>query len=336
MKKIYLLIVVMAIACSINAQVTLTKVFNEPVLGDVNTKQIYDSVGIVPKTTGANKIWDFSSFTMNSSVEVSDFISTSSTPNGSSYSNATFVEDYGSGNYSYMKVDPISYQLLGIETPSYKLNFTSNTAVEFVWPIAMGYTHTDAFSGTANANNMNGTVSGNISTVASGTGTLIIPGGATFTGVLQIKMTLAANASFLLGFATANIRLVEYSYYEASRKFPLLTVMYTNVSGAATSKSAGIKFNAAIVGINDLNFDASFNIFPNPAKDNFNVTLSNQHQAYCDVEIIDATGQRAKVINLGNDIEISENISISNLASGMYFIKTTLGDKVSVRKFIKE
>ena len=332
----YLLIVVMAIACSINAQVTLTKAFNEPVLGDVNTKQIYDSAGIVPKTTGANKMWDFSSFTMNSSVEVSDFISTSSTPNGSSYSNATFVEDYGSGNYSYMKVDPISYQLLGIETPSYKLNFTSNTAVEFVWPIAMGYTHTDAFSGTANANNMNGTVSGNISTVASGTGTLIIPGGATFTGVLQIKMTLVANASFLLGFATANIRLVEYSYYEASRKFPLLTVMYTNVSGAATSKSAGIKFNAAIVGINDLNFDASFTIFPNPAKDGVNVKLHNASNARCMIEIINPLGQIVQSTNLGTDTEISKDISISDLPSGIYFVRTTLGDKASVRKLIKE
>jgi SLT domain-containing protein len=47
-------------------------------------------------------------------------------------------------------------------------------------------------------------------------------------------------------------------------------------------------------------------------------------------------GQTLQFVNLANEVNISNDISVSNLASGMYLVKTTLGDKVSVRKLIKE
>ena len=175
MKKIYLLMIVLAIACSMDAQVTLTKAFNEPILGNVNTKQLYDSVGLVPKNIGANQVWDFSAFTIKSSTETSNYIAPTSAPNGASYTGVTFVESYGSANYFYMKVTATRYELVGVQNPNFKLNLSSNTATEFMWPITMGYSLSDAFSGTASANNMNGSVSGNASTLGSGTGTLILP-----------------------------------------------------------------------------------------------------------------------------------------------------------------
>ena len=46
--------------------------------------------------------------------------------------------------------------------------------------------------------------------------------------------------------------------------------------------------------------------------------------------------QIAQSINLGNDTEISNNVSISNLANGIYMVKTTLGNQISIRKLIIE
>ena len=336
MKKIYLLMIVLAIACSMDAQVTLTKAFNEPILGNVNTKQLYDSVGLVPKNIGANQVWDFSAFTIKSSTETSNYIAPTSAPNGASYTGVTFVESYGSGNYFYMKVTATRYELVGVQNPNFKLNLSSNTATEFMWPITMGYSLSDAFSGTASANNMNGSVSGNASTLGCGTGTLILPGGMSYTGVLQVKMSLTAHASFLFGLQTVDLKVLQYIYYAANNKFPLLTALYTDVTGAYTSKSADIKVNSAIVGIHDLNVDDTFTIFPNPAKNYFNVSLYNVTNANCTVEIINTMGQTIQLINLGNDVDISKDISISSLPVGIYFVKTTLGDKVSVKKLIKE
>lgn len=334
MKKIYFLIIALALGLSVIAQPILTKAFNQPVLGDANTKLICDSVGVVPKNTGSNQLWDFSNFILTSNVETSNYISTSA-GGGASYTGSSFVESYGSTKF-FMKATATQYEIVGIENPSFSLNINGNTAIQFAWPVAMGYSKTDAFSGSAHANNLNGNVTGNIVSTAPGNGTLIIPGGNTFYGVLQVRMRITATASFLLGVTTVNLKAVDYTYYDANHKFPLLTVSYADVTGAYTSKAASIRVNDGIVGINDLNFDASFNIFPNPAKDNFNVSLDNISNANCTVEIINTMGQTIQLHQLGNDIHISNNISISNLTSGVYFVKTTLGDKVSVRKLIKE
>lgn len=333
MKK-YLTISVIILAFSLKAQFSLTKAINEPVLGDVNTKQIYDSAGVVPKAIGVNQIWDFSGFIINPKIEVSNYISASAA-GGDSYSGTTIVESFDQ-TYFFMKATSSTYEIVGIQNPNFKLNFSSNTASEFIWPVSIGYSNNDSFSGTANANNLNGTVSGNISTSAQGSGTLIIPGGITFSNVLQVKMRLTASASFAFGLATANLKVVEYTYYDSLYKFPLVTVSYFDATGAYTAHSAAIKINSSIVGINDYSFDSMFNVFPNPAKNSFNIKLNNPNNSSCKVEIINSFGKTIRVISLGNMLVISDAISIADLASGIYIIKTTLGDKVSTRKLIKE
>ncbi len=334
MKKIYSLIIVLACNFFAIAQPTLTKVFNQPILGDINTKLICDSVGVVPKNIGSNQLWDFSNFILTSNIETSTYISTSA-GGGASYTGSSFVEDYGSTKI-FMKATATQYEIVGIENPNFALNINGNTAIQFAWPVTMGYSKTDAFSGTATANNLNGNVSGNIVSTAPGMGTLIIPGGNTFYGVLQVRIRITATASFLFGTTSVNLKAVDYTYYDATRKFPLLTISYADVTGAYTSKEASIRVHDGIVGINDLNFDATFNIFPNPAKEYFNVSLNNISNANCTVEIINAMGQSIQFHHLGNDAHISNNISISDLASGIYMVKTTLGNKSSVRKLIKE
>lgn len=337
MKKIYLSIIAATIAFSANAQLTLTKAFNEPVLGDVNTKETFDSVAVLNNATGANQTWNFSALTSSSVTEVSTFTTVASTPNGSNFVGATLAEDDGQGGYTYYKSTSTQYEIVGIEDPNITLNFT-NTAVAAVWPVAMGYTNTDVFSGSAVAGGtLTGVANGTTTTTATGTGTLIVPGGATFTNILQIKTSQYVELDLALGFITATVQTTDYNYYHGTQKFPILTVSYNDVQGAFTDVSATIKLNSAVItGINDLNFDATFNIFPNPAKDFVYVKLQNEKNSNCTVQIVNALGQVAQEIDLGNDTEINQNISVANLSSGIYMVKTTLGDKVSVRKLIVE
>jgi hypothetical protein len=336
MKKIYLSLFAIVSMLTVNAQLSLTKSFNEPVLGDIDIKPNYDSVGVLPNTLGVNQVWDFSALTSNGITDVSTFTTVASTPNGANYSAATLAEDDGQGGYTYYKATSTQLEVVGIENPAFTLNF-SNTAIAAIWPIAMGYINNDTFSGTASSGTMTGTSTGTINTVASGSGTLIIPGGATFTDVLQLKVKQKVNVSLMFGFVTATVVSTNYNYYHATQKAPLLEVSYTDIQGAFTSNSGTIKVNNNVVtGINDLNFDATFSVFPNPAKNNFNVKLHNSNNANCNVAIVNSMGELVQSINLGNDSEISNTISISNLASGIYIVKTTLGDKVSARKLIIE
>lgn len=337
MKKIYLSIFTIGLMLSANAQLSLTKAFNEPVFGDVNAKQGFDSVAVLPSNTGANQVWDFSALTTNTVVDVVTFTTVASTPNGASYSGATLADDDGLGAYTYYKSTATQYELVGVDDPNLSLNL-SNTAIAAIWPVTMGYTNTDVFSGTANSPAAgSGTAAGTITTVASGTGTLILPGGASYTNVLQVKANQRVNVSLSFGIITVTVVSTDYNYYHASQKFPLLTVSYSDITGAFSSTSATIKANANVVtGINDINFEKSFSIFPNPATNNFNIKLNNAANANCAIEIVNAMGQTVQENNLGNNSEILSNVSISNLSKGIYVVKTTLGDKVSVRKLIVE
>jgi hypothetical protein len=336
MKKIYIVIsTILSFAC--HAQLSLTQPFNEPFVGNVFTKQLLDSVGVVPKNTGTNQLWDYSMFTINSNLETSTYTTVPSVPYGPTYTSATYVESNGQGEYTFFKSSPYKLEVVGIQTPDVRLNLNNNKATAFMYPITMGYSKSDPFSGTAIANGMNGSVNGNVTVLGSGTGTLIVPGGTVYNNVLQVKTTQTAIASFAFGIVTVNFKETNYSYFHASQKFPILVVSYQNATGAATSNSVKIKLNnSAVVGINDLSFDESFSIFPNPAKDYFNVSLYNPTNANCTIEILNTVGQTLQLFNLTNDTNISNDISISNLASGMYLVKTTLGNKVSVKKLIVE
>ena len=327
--------IAVAISFSLNAQLTLTKANNEPIIGDSNSKETFDSVAVLNNSNGLNQVWDFSALTSSSVTEVSTFTTVTSTPNGSNFVGATIAEDDGQGGYTYYKSTSTQYEIVGIEDPNITLNFT-NTAIAAVWPVTMGYSNTDVFAGSAVAQTtLTGSAVGTVTTLGSGTGTLIIPGGASFTNILQVKTIQAVNLSLAFGLVTLTVQTTDYNYYHGTQKFPLLTVSYSDAQGTFQNTSATIKINSAVItGINDLNFDATFNIFPNPAKDIMNVKLQNVTNANCKIQILNSIGQLSQEIDLGNDSDIARNISISNLNPGVYMVKTILGDRISARKLI--
>jgi hypothetical protein len=337
MKKIYSVAFTIFITVStIKAQLSITKAANDPVYGDMFNRKEYDSAGVVPKNTGTNQVWNFSAYTQNANVLNTTFTTVATATNGASYLGATIVEMDGIGGNTYYKSTATGYELVGAENTALSYNYT-NTAVGWAWPTAYGYTNTDTYSGSAGSSGgSTGTSIGTVTTTASGTGTLILPGGLTLNNVLQLTIKNEFTLNYLSGAFVLNIKAVDYDYFHASQKFPVLTVNYSSVSGSSTSSQAKIRVNNFVVtGINDFNFDATFNIFPNPAKDLFNVSLHNENKKECNIEIMNSIGEVIQTLSLGSDTHILNKISISHLSSGIYFIKTTLGERSSVRKIIK-
>lgn len=335
MKKIYFTILSFGLTLASFGQVTLTKATNEPIVGDVEMYQYFDTVAVLNNSIGTNQNWNFSALTSNTLTEMTTYTTVASTPSASAFSSATIAGDDGQGGYTYGKSNTSQYELAGIVDPNITLNFT-NTAIAAIWPVSYGYTNTDPFSGSVASGTMTGTSNGTITTVASGSGTITLPGGAVY-NALQVKTIQKVNISLMFGLVTATVVNTGYSYYTSSQKFPILTVSYSNASGAFTSNTGDVKVNSNVVtGINNINFETSFNIYPNPAKNNFNIKLQNVNNANCKLEIVNAFGSLVKSTDLGNNSQISNTISISDLSSGMYFVKTTVGDKTSTRKLIVE
>ena len=347
MKKIYFAILSGLFFTQIsNAQLTLTKAFNEPAIGDLNLSTRYDSTAAINNNFGPNTLWDFSTLTTNTSVATSSYVPVAGTPSASTYPTATFAEFDGNTGYIYWKATTTAtpqLELLGIAQPSISFNLNANSAVAAVWPIAFGYNKTDAFSGTAVVQTtvtLTGPVNGNIKTLASGSGTVILPGSLTFTNVLQVTATQTINATLNFGpipAGTATIVSTTYQYYHSSQKFPIITVSYQDISGSFSSSTGTIRINNSIfTGIRETTLNSDFSLYPNPATDKLNVVLSNKKAENVSVKIFNNLGQLVKTATLGNATDINNQIELAGLSSGIYIVKTTVGNASSSKKLIKE
>lgn len=343
MKKIYFTILSGLFFTQIsNAQLILTKAANEPVIGDVNSSSRWDSTATLDNSTGPNTFWDFSSITSNTSSSTSNYTTVASTPSASAYSTSSFAEETGGGSYNFFKstsTPTTQLELTGIVQQSLSINLNSNSAIVSVWPIAFGYNKTDAFSGTVQTAtaSVNGTATGNIHTIASGSGTLLLPGSITFTNVLQITSTQTINASLAFGLITATIVSKSCQYYHGTQKFPILTVNYQDISGAFSGSSGTIRINNSIyTGIRETSLNSDFSLYPNPATDKLNIVLTNKKAENVSVKIFNNLGQLVKTTQLGTATDINNQIDLTGLNSGIYVVKTTVGNASSSKKLIKE
>ena len=332
MKKIYLtLLSGLFISQVANAQLSLTQAANEPVVGNTESRKGYDSVGVIPKNTGANQTWNFNAFTANTNTSLSTYTTPESVAASSAFAGVTIVEDQGGGNYNFWKSTGTNYELLGSASSTLTFNYNGSSAIAAIWPVNMGYNNTDTYSGTVSGI-ASGNLTGTINTVGAGTGTLIIPGGTNFTNILQVKTSNTVVVVLTLPPTTLTVKGIDYTYYHGSQKFPLMTVNYSD-QGTGYTGAASLNM-ALITGLNDKNFDATFQLFPNPAKDAFNVTLSNNNNDNGTIVIYNSVGQVVKTIELGNASLLEKNIDISDLSSGIYIVKTTLGNKASSRRLL--
>ena len=91
------------------------------------------------------------------------------------------------------------------------------------------------------------------------------------------------------------------------------------------------------LGVRTVNFASVVNnlikVYPNPVKTS--VRIEYAANTYHQLELADANGKLLKRVSLGL-IDGEEKIDMSNLASGIYFIKLVGNGKVESRKVVKE
>jgi hypothetical protein len=350
MKKIYLAILTtLAFTQISNAQLTLTKAANEPIIGDLEFRKRFDSTAALPNTPGANQTWNFTAITSNTAAATtSSYILPTSAPGyTSSYSSATVAKTTGTVS-DFFKATATQYELIGtVPSSSVSLSFT-NSAIAAIWPVTSTYSVSDVVAGTIKTNILlpsSGPFNGTSKLVATGTGTLQLPNGIILNDCLQLKTNFSGTGSvtiFTLAI-TVTITNVTYDYYHASQKYPVLSVNYSETAfkqGAGTptiTSNSAISVNTNVfVGISESTLNSNFSIYPNPANNNLNVMLTNSSSENVTVKIFNNIGQLVKTINLGNTKDINQQIDISDLSSGIYMVKTTIGTASASKKLIKD
>ena len=88
-------------------------------------------------------------------------------------------------------------------------------------------------------------------------------------------------------------------------------------------------YKAATLGVSD-NELLDVSMYPNPASDRLNISASNTIK---NASIFNILGKKVMSLEINKN---SESIDVSNLSSGMYIIKYTIGNAVGTAKFIKQ
>ena len=73
------------------------------------------------------------------------------------------------------------------------------------------------------------------------------------------------------------------------------------------------------------------NISPNPVNDILHIEFPDENVWQYDVSILDNTGVEIKIFSSVGSLEFN----VSDLSSGIYFVKVLVGDKIFAGKFIK-
>jgi hypothetical protein len=264
--------------------------------------------GLSPGNAGANQTWDFSGLTLTprdqtvSTVAVATAISANSFPT-STYCWTTKETDDNNNIidvYVFFNLSNTSFEYAGSSWPGSIRKYT-DTQIAFQFP----YTYNTEINDTYQTDGQNPIA---FTTVYDAYGTLITPFG-TYTNVIRQKSTEGTNVS--------------YTWFQTNPFSQIMSGEFTNNGSITVYK------NTTGLGINPIEPKKAMAVFPNPTHAELNIQLPDQ-QTLDRVAITDITGK----IVLKQDQNLNQ-INVSDLANGLYFIEAHSGKEKLVTKFIK-
>ncbi len=89
--------------------------------------------------------------------------------------------------------------------------------------------------------------------------------------------------------------------------------------------------------VGEINNIASYNVFPNPAKDKLNIEISLKQNTLVQVEVMDIQGKQIKVQDFAmNKGENQVSIDLSDVQKGIYFVRMTTDGESLSQKLVVE
>ncbi len=318
MKTIYLLIIslpFLSVAQSFDAT-------NEAAIGSLASLHLCDSnANIQANIMGANATWDFSQiagvFGVTKDVQMLD---ATQDANFASFGGATKLYDIGSTFQTFFSSTPN-----GRTSQGFVFNEVSLGAVIASWnvdqenvmsyPFAYGNNVNDVFSGTVTS-----TATGPLSATGTsyaaidGSGTLLLPGGNSYSNVLRYHLKDSAVAS-VSGINVAFVRDV-FEYYDFTvGNLPLFITMSVDVNSVLFTINSTMILSkdqpTSYVGSSELSFPA-VTLYPNPVTNHLQLSGVSLGDAY---RMVTLTG---KTIEMGS---YQGTIDVTNVNAGVYFIQ---------------
>ncbi len=330
-KNLHLLFItcIVLAAISATAQPILTGAGVNPYIGATFTTNNCDYVN--EGNAGANQTWDLSSLSVNNSNQVI-IESPSSTPNGSSFPNAnTAWSNTGSSNETgYYSGSSSALEFHGMDIPGTITIPYTDPEDMLRFPFTFNDTYTDNWSAYFASSGMTFHREGTSTVTADGYGTLITPEG-TFNNVLRVHINQVYQDSANIAGSPyiLNYNADSYIWYKEGYHTHLAsTYSLTSTAGPQTYASY---ISSPPVSTDEITAEIKCEIYPNPASELVNISLSEARQ---DVElrIVNALGQQFNVPVVSG--QSSVQLDVSQLQDGLYFIQIFNEDKILTTKRI--
>ena len=310
MKKNYLLIILLFIGSLIaKAQPVLNASDFESELS--MTFYNGNPSGLSPGNAGANQTWDFSGLTLTTDNVTINKIPVATAANYNDFPNSSYCLKFTVNNidmeYLFLSLSNTGLENMGNssrldDTTTFVNTKYTNTEIIFQFPYTYNMVINDTYQSTTDTNPTS------VTSVYDAYGTLSTPFG-TYTNVIRVKQTEGT--------------YVNYSWYQ--------TKPFSFVMGGDFTDNGYINVfrNTTGLGVNPIEPKKAMAIFPNPAHTELNIQLPEQ-QTLDRLAITDITGK----IVLKQDQNLNQ-INVSHLANGLYFIEAHSGKEKYVTKFIK-
>jgi hypothetical protein len=337
MKKLYFISLSLFVSFGLNAQI-LNQSNHAPVIGEMYRTTDVSTVGVTPGSSGSGVTWDMSAISIGTTITNFSVVTVPSS-SASAYPSASLAIEPSSGVNNFYSASSSSLKYWGgdIVVSSYNINLNyTSPAVFAAYPVTFSSTNSVSIAGNLSAGaSISGSFTGTCTTNADGTGILALPS-RTFTNCMRLKIT--QDISFTTSFGNGTLTQVNYEYYNSLSKTPLFTISTSTIVvpivGTTNQMAVNINSDYQFVGIKENIKDISnLNLFPNPAKNNFNLSFVNENAEAISLEIINALGQTVRKESLGNTKGmINQSVDVSNVEAGVYFVKVNVGERTSTKK----
>jgi hypothetical protein len=200
----------------LSAQPVLTLAQHQLQFGDTAIRQYYDASGFSPGPAGPNVTWDFSQLQPVNYTEAGEVQPVLNLPIlAMNHILAIYNLPFATQEWYMAAGDSVTYA--GFNRSSLEPDIVEywNSDVLLRLPMAYGDQHSDTYWGTTVSMLRRPNFSGSSTLHADGYGTLLLPGGRTYTDVLRVRKHDAVNDSVVINHSDT------WYYYSASHRFPV-------------------------------------------------------------------------------------------------------------------
>ncbi len=316
-----------------NGQTTF-QTTNLPVVGDNWVGKTFYDTSAQAGPGGMGVVWDFSLYVVSVNTLTQSFRAPSASGIDATFSGANLKSDsyFGWTDYYNRDAGGAGLQYLGFQNASNEVRIT-NTQQLISIPFMYGSSVSNApLAGTGYAGS---TLTGTISVVADGYGTLKV-GGLTYTEILRVKYDMDMVEDFGAG-QTSPVHVVKYCWYRNGLRAPLMQMTSLNMSGIVgnlTQKYITVAYGT--VGIDDVNKPSiNFSVYPNPTSGQTNVQLNIDRSSDVILKVMDITGRvvftQSSYMTSG---EHNIKLDLASLSKGVYILSAIAGSSTREKRIV--